>query len=196
MSPSVSMTSPSTTRTNVSPPGIAGKSPLRPPGAMESMTGQRVCPIQGTECLDRDQRPGAGELRTSAGADEGHRAALWLGEKLAQADPERQGDALQRSNGWRDLAVLHPEIRLGEKPVLVAKVRIDIPKPRRSCRMRSPITQGLIGSVPSVESLNRTVSIQGYVRGTCKNRSQGVIGLKNNRLQQCLVILITTIFRV
>src|SRR6266571_1508804 len=23
----------------------------------------------------------------------------------------------------------------------------------------------------------------GYVRGTCKNRSQGVIGLKNNRLQ-------------
>jgi SRSO17 transposase len=36
---------------------------------------------------------------------------------------------------------------------------------------------------------------QGYVRGTCKNRSQGVIWSKNNRLQQCLVMLIPTIFR-
>ena len=35
----------------------------------------------------------------------------------------------------------------------------------------------------------------GYVRGTCKNRSQGVIVLKNNRLQQYLSMLITTIFR-
>ena len=33
------------------------------------------------------------------------------------------------------------------------------------------------------ERLGPNSPISGYVRGTCKNRSQGVIGLKNNRLQ-------------
>src|SRR5438132_7892473 len=37
------------------------------------------------------------------------------------------------------------EIRPGEKPVLAARARTDIPKPRRSCRMRSPTFTELIG---------------------------------------------------
>lgn len=37
------------------------------------------------------------------------------------------------------------EIRLREKPLLVARVRTDIPKARRSCRRRSPTFAGLIG---------------------------------------------------
>jgi len=51
---------------------------------------------------------------------------------------------------WRD--------HTREKPVLVARVRIDIPKPRRSCLMRAPTFTGLTGSIPSVESLDRNVS--------------------------------------
>jgi len=35
-------------------------------------------------------------------------------------------------------------LRLGEKPLSVARVRTDIPKPRHSCRIRSPIFTELI----------------------------------------------------
>src|SRR5712691_3016856 len=67
--------------------------------------------IQGSEGLDRDRRPGAGELRTNAGAHQMHSAGLWLREKLAEADPEDHGNAFQRPNRRRDLAVF----RLGNK---------------------------------------------------------------------------------
>src|SRR2546430_2175183 len=67
--------------------------------------------IQGRECVDRDRRPGTGQLRTSTGAHQMHRARLWLREKLSEADPQSHGNALQRPNGWRDLAVF----RLGNK---------------------------------------------------------------------------------
>ena len=41
------------------------------------------------------------------------------------------------------------EIRLGEKPVWVARLRTDSPKPMRSCRIRSPTFTGLIAGPPS-----------------------------------------------
>src|SRR5712691_4623650 len=72
---------------------------------------QRTRPIQGTESLDRDRRPGARELRTSAGAYQPRGAGIGLDEKLAEADPEGHGDTFQRPNRRGDQAVF----RLGNQ---------------------------------------------------------------------------------
>jgi hypothetical protein len=50
------------------------------------------------------------------------------------------------------------------------------PNPR--CHARGQTGQDNIGIHSQKEQ-----RFMRYVRGTCKNRSQGVIGLKNNRLQ-------------
>ncbi len=79
---------------------------------------QRARPIQGSEGLDRDRCPGAGELRTSAGSYQSYSAGRWLGEKLAQADSEGHSDAFERPNGRRDLAVFHLGNQTGRKASL------------------------------------------------------------------------------
>ena len=56
-------------------------------------------------------------------------------------------------------------------------------------------TEGLRQYIHQVMAIFGHTGKEGYVRDACENRSQGVIVLKNNRLQQCLFMLITTIFR-
>ena len=145
-SPSVRETSPSTTRANFSPPGAAGNIPLRPPGAMVSMTGSSFP---------------ASSRGASASIETGDQVLVSFGRRLARTSrtvlvsgsaknfPRLTPRAMAMRSSDPIDGVTWPfsawEIRLGEKPVLAARARTDIPKPRRSCRIRSPTFTELIG---------------------------------------------------
>ena len=118
-------TSPSTMRANFSVLGAGGIFPTPSSwlhGDHDGLQLSRL--IQGGECLDRDRRPGAGELRTNAGSHQPHGADLWLREKLSKADHEGHSNALQRPNGRRDLAVFHLGNKTGRKASLGSEGRV------------------------------------------------------------------------